>query len=380
YSTAQELADDLERFLKDEPIRAKRPSLLQRVRKWARRHRPVVASGIVATAGVLAIAIVALAISYGNLSVALRDKDKGLHGQSTALEGEQRAKVDLERTSYFRSMALAERHLSRGNVGGAEELLNECPPNLRGWEWHFLKRQRYADAPAPLQHPETVFFVAFSPDGRQIASSCLDGMFRVWDAETGKEREAFPGERVWARGLAWSPDGRYLAVARPNGVVSVWNTVSDKAFALQAHPKTAWHVAFSPDSRTLASAGSDGKVRLWNVAGVQGTPADRPIHTLAEHPAEVRAVAFSADGRHLLSACDDGTVKTWNVATEQETFSFRAQFEYGWSPWFSPDARRLAWACLDGVVKVWDTATGGVEFARQTNTYCSRAVAFSADG
>src|SRR5262249_12578846 len=140
YATAQELADDLERYLKDEPIRAKRPSPWQRVRKWARRHRPVVTSAVVAFAVVVIMAIGALAISLGNIS--------------SALEREKQ-------TTYLQSIALAGRELAAGNVDNAEKLLDKCPEHLRGWEWHFLKRQRY-DTPLPMQHSETVVRVAFS--------------------------------------------------------------------------------------------------------------------------------------------------------------------------------------------------------------------------
>src|SRR5439155_364276 len=130
YGTAQELADDLQRFLKDEPLRARRPSLVQRGQKWARRHRPVVTSVIVATAAVLAIAIVALLISLGNISAALNEKNAALSEKSAALEREKE-------TKYFYRTALAGRELAVGNVGRAEELLADCPEHLHGWEWHF---------------------------------------------------------------------------------------------------------------------------------------------------------------------------------------------------------------------------------------------------
>src|SRR5262249_22335271 len=179
-------------------------SLVGRARKWARRHRPVVTSVIVATVAVLAVAIAALAISLHNISAALKDK-------SAALEREKET-TDLQRT------ALAGRELAARNVGRAEELLDDCPEHRRGWEWHFLKRQRYGNPP-PLQHPATVVRVALSPDGRQIASVCMDGTFQIWDARTGRvlhklERQQVLDRGTLVRGMAYSPDSRYLALGR----------------------------------------------------------------------------------------------------------------------------------------------------------------------
>jgi serine/threonine protein kinase len=368
YATAQELADDLKRFLKDEPIRARRPSLPQRVRKWARRHRPLVASVIVATAVVLAVALVALAISLAKISAALTEK-------SAALEREKE-------TTYLQGIALAGRELAAGNVGRAEELLDGCPEHLRGWEWHFLKRQRY-DKPASLgKHETTVVRVAFSPDGRQIASVCMDGTFTIWDAQTGKELHTLERQTVLAggalcRGLAYSPDSRYLGLARHDGSVCVWDALRGQPLhSFEGHKgKPAWQLAFSPDSRTLASCGSDRSVRLWDVVSGQA------LQVFSGHPAAVRGVAFRPDGRSVVAACDDGTVKVWDRGTEQVTFWFRGELlAYPYSAWFSPDARRLAWSCLDGVIKIWDTTTGRLEVDQQSNTHQCRAVAFSPDG
>ncbi len=366
YVTARDLADDLERFLKDEPIRARRPSLVLRARKWAQRHRPVVVSGIVATLAVAAIAIGALLISLSNISAALTEK-------SAALDREKQ-------TTYLQAIALAGRELAAGNVGRGEELLDDCPEHLRGWEWHFLKRQRYGN-PTPLQHPATVVRVAFSPDGRQLASVCMDGTFEIRDARTGKilhdlEPQAVLRSGALCRGLAYSPDGRYLALARHDGVVQVRDASRGQVLhSLKGHKGPAWQVAFSPDGRTLASGGSDRSVRLWDVSSGEA------LREFPKHPAAVKGVAFRPDGRSVLAACEDGTVKVWDRDTGRETFSFRGELRaYPYSPWFSPDGRRLAWSCLDGVIKIWDTSTGALEIDKQSNTHQCRAVAFSPDG
>jgi WD40 repeat protein/serine/threonine protein kinase len=371
YESASSFAADVQRYLHDEPVLACPPSAGYRLRKFARRNQRALATG--------ALLAVMLLVAVGAVVAS------ALWAASQAqarLQAEVAAKNDLEDALYVGRTALAGRELAVGNVGRAEELLGDCPEHLRGWEWRFLKRQRYGNPP-PLQHPATVDLVTFSPDGRQMATICQDGTFQVWDTRTNRvlytlERQTvLLGGAGLCRGVAYSPDSRYLAVARHNGVVRLWDAASGQlrqSFE-GGHTGPAWQVAFSPDGRTLASCGSDRTVRLWDVAG--GQALGKPF----EHPAAVKGVAFRPDGRSVVAACDDGTVKVWDRDTGQETFSFHGELlPYPFSGWFTPDARRLAWTCLDGAIKIWDTTTGRLEINQQSNQHQCRSIAFSPDG
>jgi WD40 repeat protein/serine/threonine protein kinase len=374
YDSASAFAADVQHYLHDEPVQACPPSAWYRFCKFARRNkRAAVMASFVLVLLVGAVAV--LGVSYAQVQEALQEKTQAFQGEREALQ-------EKTLTTYLQSIALAERQLAAGNVGRAEELLNGCPPELCGWEWHFLKRQRYGNA-LVLQHMYTCAEVAFSPDGLQIACAAfgrqlttgpLDLTIKIWDARTGglaytlREKGEHP---------TYSSDGRYLAVACANEVVRVLKPRTGESLArVPGH----WPVAFSPDCRTLATTSQGRSVKLWDMSALDKGDIDRPIRTLSEHPADVAAMIFSPDGGRLLAACEDGAVTTWDVATGQQTCSFHAQFEYGSRPYFSPDARRLAWACWDGVVKVWDTATGHKDLDLQGNQHWSRSVAFSPDG
>jgi hypothetical protein len=167
YATAQELADDLKRYLEDKPIKAKRPSLRQRAQKWARRHKTVVRAGLV----VLALGVVALAVS----TALIWQKNQELE---QSLEREWRLREQERRNAYYQRIALADREWSANNLSRMQLLLQECPEDLRGWEWHYLKGLRHQSLP-PMRHEVSALSAAISPDGQRIASASQDGVIKL---------------------------------------------------------------------------------------------------------------------------------------------------------------------------------------------------------
>ena len=353
YETAKDLAADVQHYLDDDPVQRLPTDRVVPRGKFARRHKAAVA--MISAAG-LALLLGVVILAASNAAIAQE------HEQAiAALAAETQAKVGLsasltrERLElYYQRIARAEREWSINNLARAEELLKECPADLRGWEWHYLKRLRLGNL-IQLRHVGPAISVAISPDGHRLASGDTGGTIRLWDTATWKEVRSLRAHESLVQGLSFSPDGRRLASASLDRTVRIWDTGTwQQSTTFRGHTGGVLCLAFSPDGRRIASAGEGNTVKVWNATD-GGEVLDLPGHLDA-----VLRLAFSPDGRRLATASQDRTVRIWELAEGRDVLIFRGHDRMVRSLAFSPDGRWIAsadgtiWKSDDGVVKLWD--------------------------
>jgi WD40 repeat protein/serine/threonine protein kinase len=383
YSSAADLAADLERWLNGRPVQARPVSSVSRCWSWCRRNPAV--------AGLLAALFLVLAGGLAGVTWKWHEADEQSRLALAESAAKDAALADAQKNLYLHTLALAQREWLATNVGRADELLDACPTGLRRWEWHYLKRLCHTPLLTLRGHSTWVTSGVYSSDGKMFASGGADGAAKLWDAATGREIRTFrrpvpvpvgtkprraPIYIPYDNCVALSPDGKRLASTCSDRTVAVWNVATGvETVTLKGHTNAVNCVAFSPDGEHLASASADKTLKIWSLA----TGATE--RTFSGHAGPVYAVAYSPKGRRLASASRDRTVRIWNSATGEEIG--RMTGHHGGPVMgvaFNNTGRLVASTSSDRTVLVWNAASGKLVLSLAGNTDEVRSVAFSPDG
>ncbi len=437
YPTAGELAADLQRFLADEPIQARRQTQMERCLRWARRN-----PGMAALAGVLSavlvLATVASLLAAGHFNrLRLKESqaaqsERDARHEAEEVADEARRRGDAERWERYRAtIAAAAGALQLQNSGAARAALEAAPPEHRNWEWQHLHSQLdgarlvlpvpggkvydfvlspsgeqialcsfehnevylYDSATGRLAavlrgHTAPAWSLAYRPDGKQLATTGFDQSVRLWDPATGqalavlKPKVAFPSlDR--SPFVAYNSDGSRIAFyahgrAGESGTSQLWDAVAGKEIAVLGKTQEGYRpLAFSPDGKRLVASSKEYAHLCDAVTG-------RRLAVLGPHAKPVAQLAYSPDGKRIASATVDGaySIHLWDGENGKEVAVLRGHKTYIIWVSFSPGGSRLVTTSRypDNTARLWDAATGRLLAVLAGHKNEIPQVAFSPDG
>jgi eukaryotic-like serine/threonine-protein kinase len=343
YPTAQALADELGRFIRDEPIHARPQNATAKLWRWCRR-RPAVTA--LSASVLLLLILVAISSSLAAWRV------------NRARASEQKANRDLRETVSSLEFQRAENFFRNGDAGTAvahlAAMLRRDPSNhvaSTRLVSALVHRDWALRTAVTMQHTNRIRTLCLSPDGRHVLSAGRDQTARIWDASNGKALATLQhtGEVFCAH---YNASGTRIVTASADGSAQIWDSITGEPRTppLQHTGKVYW-AEFSADERSVVTASADRTACIWDAA----TGALK--HRLRKHTSHVIRAHFNADNQTVVTAGSHGSLRIWNAETGEMLWRVEDRNSPLLAMDLSRDGRRLIAVCYDESVRLWDLET-----------------------
>jgi WD40 repeat protein/tRNA A-37 threonylcarbamoyl transferase component Bud32/tetratricopeptide (TPR) repeat protein len=345
YATAGEFAEDLRRFLRLEPVRARPLGPAGRLVRWC--HRQPVLAGMSA-----AVLLLLTALAAGSLVAALVFEKRAETEKGIRVEREKA----LARAEGLRLLSLSSQLVEENPaqalllaIAGARGEPGPVATNALLEALAAIREERTL-----LGHHGHLTSAVFSPDGQRVLTTSIDTTVRVWDAAAGRQVLILCGHAVQVNSAAFSLDGGRLITACWDGTAQIWDARNGSQLHvlkdLENPQGVVDHAVFSPDGTLALTAARDHRARIWDARTGKRLAA-------LPHRGGVPYAVFSPDGARIVTASHDGTAAVWGLDGKQLA-PLKGHTFWVMHAQFSPDGRLVATASLDGTARIWEAASG----------------------
>ena len=200
-------------------------------------------------------------------------------------------------------------------------------------------------------HADCIYAVAFSPDGKSIATSSYDKLIKLWDVNTGSEIRTLKDHIDAVFALAFTPDGKHIISGSADRSVKVWDPATGQRLYTLSDPQDGINtIAIDPTGKYVAAGGLDKTIRIWEIGDKDATLQA----SLIAHEDAILRLAWSPDGKTLISSSADGTIKILRASDLTELKSIPGQSDWVYGLQFEPDGKKFAAGRFDGSLTFYD--------------------------
>ena len=373
YDSAHQVADELRRYSRGEPVMSRPISKTTRTWRWCKRNRTF--SALIAVSGLSLIAGAVLATWQ-------------------AFEANQQRHM-AQRHHYQALMNLVQLDWDQNDIARVRTSLKAARTYAsRGFEYFYWQRQLRQSERTYLGHLDRVADISVSPDGQLMATVSNDHTIKIWNVHSGNEVRTIRGHTSWIRSVAFFPDGKRILTAADDLTVRVWDVeTGDERVLLGAHSGCRLFADLTADGHRIVTSSYDGMIKIWDSTTgeeldhtkigneiwaiavspngkrvVVGLESHQERHGRAQileledkansrqiiHAGKIWACKFSPNGRWIITGSDDGTACVWDAESASKVFTMGDMPAGVTTVGFSRESDRIVTGCRDGLVTVWD--------------------------